>query len=118
MSIINGIKMYSAEDAEICLFGKVLRNEIDEDNKYLLVDIKSTITELLNYYLKNRYPLKSVGEIKRMVANKQMGEVTEDEWNNVINYLYEKDDIKQLKEKLMVIARKRFEKIKSEKRSK
>ena len=30
-NIINGIKIFSSEDSEICLFGKILRNEIEED---------------------------------------------------------------------------------------
>jgi hypothetical protein len=30
MSIVNGIKKYSHEDAEIATFGKILRNQCDE----------------------------------------------------------------------------------------
>ena len=34
-AIINGIKKYSKEDNEVCLFGKVLRNEIDEEFRFV-----------------------------------------------------------------------------------
>lgn len=30
-SIINGIKKYSKEDHQVALFGKILRNECDEE---------------------------------------------------------------------------------------
>jgi hypothetical protein len=30
-SIISAVKKYSKEDHEVCLFGKILRNECDED---------------------------------------------------------------------------------------
>jgi hypothetical protein len=31
MSIVNGIKKYGQDDAEIAAFGKMLRNELEED---------------------------------------------------------------------------------------
>ena len=30
MNIVNGIKNFGSEDAEVAIFGKILRNEIDE----------------------------------------------------------------------------------------
>jgi len=35
-SIINAIKMYSAEDNDICVFGKILRNECEEEFRIVL----------------------------------------------------------------------------------
>lgn len=46
-SIINGIKMYAAEDSDICLFGKILRNEIEEDYRNIFRKLKSSIFDLL-----------------------------------------------------------------------
>lgn len=51
-SIINGIKMYANEDSDICLFGKILRNEIEEDFRTIFKKLKSSIFDLLivSYY--------------------------------------------------------------------
>jgi len=34
-AIIAGIKRFSKEDADVCLFGKVLRNEVDEEFRFV-----------------------------------------------------------------------------------
>ncbi len=46
-AIIAGIKKYSREDADVCLFGKVLRNEIDEDFRFVQIALKETVHSLL-----------------------------------------------------------------------
>lgn len=45
--IINGIRQYSKDDPEICLFGKILRNEIDEESKFFLSKLKNSINDIL-----------------------------------------------------------------------
>jgi len=52
-SIINGIKLFSADDSDICLFGKILRNEIEEESRIVLQRLKITISDLLMvlYYI-------------------------------------------------------------------
>jgi hypothetical protein len=52
-SIINGIKMYSAEDNDICVFGKILRNECEEEFRLVLQKVKNTITDLLTVNKRN-----------------------------------------------------------------
>lgn len=55
-SMINGIKIYSGEDNDVCVFGKVnfnakikiLRNECEEEFRIVLQKVKNTILELLN----------------------------------------------------------------------
>jgi len=46
-SIINGIKQYSHEDSEICLFGKILRNEIDEEGRFVIMKLKYSMTDII-----------------------------------------------------------------------
>lgn len=46
-AIINGIKMYSSEDSDICLFSKILRNEIEEDYRTIFKKLKNSISDLL-----------------------------------------------------------------------
>ena len=46
-NIINGIKIFSSEDSEICLFGKILRNEIEEDARLIYSRLQQSILEYL-----------------------------------------------------------------------
>ncbi len=45
-SLINGIRKYSAEDNTVAVFGKILRNECDEEFVLLQNQAKNTIIEL------------------------------------------------------------------------
>lgn len=107
-SIVNGIRMYSAEDPEVCLFGKILRNELEEDARIVIIKLKSTISDLLSYFLKAKHPLKSNGEIKEIAISKQNSFILHDEWKGIINYLFENDEVKQLESKIMNFIRKKY----------
>ena len=70
-AIINAIKLYSNEDCEINLFGKILRNEQEEDSRLILIKLKSNISELLEYYYKKKHPLKPQKEINKIMSQKK-----------------------------------------------
>jgi len=55
-SIINAIKIYGSEDIEIYLFGKILRNELDEESRLILIKLQENISQLLEFYLKSKNP--------------------------------------------------------------
>ena len=78
-SIINAIKMYSSEDCDINLFGKILRNEQEEDSRLVIDNLKNNVSELLEYYLTNKNPFKSKTEIKKLLKNKKEGILLEEE---------------------------------------
>ncbi len=100
-SIINGIRMFSAEDPEICLFGKILRNELEEDSRFIIHKMKTTIAELLIYFLKAKFPLKITKEIKEIADEKMIGILNEDEWKGIIYNVYDKEDSDILNAKIM-----------------
>ena len=62
-NIINGIKNYSNIDSEVCLFGKILRNDLDESCQYIMPKIKKNLEVNMIKILKKEYPLKRVEEI-------------------------------------------------------
>ena len=90
-SIINGITQYSQTNSEVCLFGKILRNELEEESYQVYLKLKSTIYELLGYYYQTKYPYKSTKEIDRMLKEKQGSYLIEEEWKTLIKYLFPKD---------------------------
>jgi hypothetical protein len=99
-SIINAIRMYSVEDSEVLLFGKILRNEIEEEAISVISRLKKTIADLLTYLLKSKNPLKSSSEIKELCSSKINGNLTEEEWKSIIYCVYEKEDAKLLEMKI------------------
>eukprot|EP00758_Cryptobia_borreli_P006861 Tbor_TRINITY_DN5214_c5_g1::TRINITY_DN5214_c5_g1_i1::g.16083::m.16083 len=90
--IIKGIKKYSYEDNDISVFGKILRNEIDEEFRFVQRQLKETVHELLRVHIKGKYPLKCDDEINNIIKNKIKGFLYEDEWIDIIKYMYNNDD--------------------------
>ena len=50
-AIINGIKKYSKENSEVCLFGKVLRNELEEEEILIISKLKNSISDFLYFII-------------------------------------------------------------------
>jgi hypothetical protein len=106
--IINGIRMFSPEDSEVCLFGKILRNEIEEDSRIVIGKLKSTIYELLIYYLKAKNPLKTNSDIKEMANAKMNGFLNDEEWKGIVRYLFENDDSLLIESKINEYIKKKY----------
>ena len=53
INIYNGIKLYSKENGEICLFGLLLRNELDENSIQILKKIKESVKKLIKEFIEN-----------------------------------------------------------------
>jgi len=51
------------EDHEITLFGKILKNECDEEFRFIQMHVKETIQNILKMILREKHHLKSEGEI-------------------------------------------------------
>ena len=107
-NIINGIKIFSSEDSEICLFGKILRNEIEEDARMIYSDVQKSILEYLNYYIKRKNHYISAKEISKILKEKKRGSLSEEEWKEVINYLYNEEHAKILEERISEVIQKKY----------
>ena len=105
-SIIYAIKTYSNEDAEVYLFGKILRNELDEESRFILIKLQENISQLLEFYLKSKNPLKSQSEIRKSLNEKKNGILTEEEWKGIIFYLYNEDEGNILEKKIISFIQK------------
>ena len=110
-SIINAIKIYSNEDCDINLFGKILRNEQEEDSRLVIENLKSNISELLEFYLKSKNPFKSKMDIKKMLEIKKDGYLNEEEWKGIINYIYSPEDAEIIQNKIINFIQIQNEKI-------
>ena len=110
-SIINAIKMYSNEDCDINLFGKILRNEQEEDSRLVIENLKNNISELLEYYLRSKNPFKSRMDIKKRLERKKDGFLNEEEWKGIINYIYAPEDAQKLENKIINFIQTQNEKV-------
>lgn len=91
-AIITGIKTYSAEDNDVAVFGKILRNECDEEFRFVQNQVKETVNELLRIQIKNKFPLKPANEINKILEDRVQGLILEDEWCEIVKYMYNEAD--------------------------
>ena len=101
-AIINGIKKFSKENSEVCLFGKILRNELEEEEILIVSKLKTAISQFLTLYFQNKFPLKNKGDIDQMVNKAKLSSLTEEQWSNIINYIFasNENDLINLNEKI------------------
>lgn len=91
--LIRSIELYSKEDNNIKIFLKIFRNEIEEDYRYVQYELLKSINDLTLVQLMGRHPTKSQESIKEMLKEKiASGIIYEDEWKDMINYLYNESD--------------------------
>ena len=105
-NIINGIKTFSSEDTEVCLFGKILRNELEEDARLFLPMLKTNVNNLLVMILKRKFPLKLMDDITYLKNNKINSTLTSDECREIIYNLYDEQDAGFLENKINEIIQK------------
>eukprot|EP00658_Telonema_sp_P-2_P031813 TRINITY_DN23726_c0_g1_i9.p1 TRINITY_DN23726_c0_g1~~TRINITY_DN23726_c0_g1_i9.p1 ORF type:complete len:153 (-),score=59.30 TRINITY_DN23726_c0_g1_i9:187-645(-) len=91
-AVIQGIKKFSPEDNDVAVFGKILRNEVDEEFRFVQRQLKETVHELLRVYVKGKLPLKSDEEINGIVKKKTTGNLLEEEWIDIVKYMYNSED--------------------------
>ena len=93
-AIICGIKKYSKEDHEVALFGKILRNECDEEFRFIQATVKDTVFALLKALLKEKFPTKSEDMVQHLVDQITGGNIELQYWKKIIEKMYDDDDYK------------------------
>ena len=91
-AIINGVKTYIKEEHEVALFAKILKNECDEDFRFIQVHVKETLLNLVKVMLKGKYSLKSEKEIQRMLDAIEKGKIEDWMWLKILEKMYEERD--------------------------
>lgn len=103
-AIVNSVKQYARENVDVSLFGKMLRNDLEEDYRLIYFKLKSTLFELLVYYLKTKFPYKSSTDINELAKTKIKGVLSQEEWNAIIYFLYDDSDAKAIEQSILKIA--------------
>ena len=79
-AVIKAVNKYHEIDNDVAVFGKILRNEVDEEFRFVQKQLKDTVVELLRVYLKGKMPMKTDIAINRILKKRLFGFVEEDEW--------------------------------------
>jgi hypothetical protein len=61
-------------------FGKVLRNQVDEEFRDQQVAMKASLTNHMRQVLRERYTTKTQGDLNRMLADLESGRTMVDHW--------------------------------------
>ena len=85
INILSSIKAFSKINGEVCLFGLILRNELDEGSIDIMFKIKDTLYSILNPLYK--YDNEMINNIK---CNKDF--MKENEWIILTQILYNNDN--------------------------
>ncbi len=92
-NLLKALDIYSIEDNEVSVFQKIFRNEIEEDFRYVQNELLKSIKELTMVNIMGRNPLKDSQHLQQLLENKiNTGYIYEDEWNDMIHYLYNTSD--------------------------
>ena len=110
-AIIDAIKIYSKEDCDINLFGKILRNEQEEGSRLVLIKLKESIASLLEYFYKLRNEYKPQKDVNKEMKEKKKGLLSKEEWSEIIQYIYNEEDAQIIEIKIMNFIKEQNEKI-------
>lgn len=100
-ALINGIQLHYNEDHEVTLFGKILKNECDEEFRFIQMHVKDTLNNLLKVLLKDKYPFKGENDINKMLDLIQQGIIEEWMWRRIIEKMYDPQDSQVLEERFL-----------------
>ena len=103
-AIINGVRAYSKDDHEVALFAKVLKNECDEEFRYIQVHVRNTLEQVLKAVYRDRYPLKPEKDLNLIVdklkKHNGTGQLEEATWKKLIIKMYDEQDGSNLIQKV------------------
>lgn len=91
-ALINGVKTYIHEEHDAALFAKILKNECDEEFRFIQQHVKDTLINLVRVMLRDKYPLKSETHIAQLLENIQNGRIEEAMWTKIVEKMYEDED--------------------------
>lgn len=102
-AIINGLKTFIKEDHDVALFGKILKNECDEEFRFIQMHVKETLVSLLKVLLKDKNPFKSESEIAKLVERVQNGNMEDWMWRKIIEKMYDPKDFEILENRFLLL---------------
>ena len=79
-----------------------------KSNRHRFANSKFFFLKKIQFYLKGKFPLKSNGDIKDLVSQKNNGFLIEEEWKEIIFYMYEQEDANYLYSKMVEHIKRKY----------
>ncbi|GMH94408.1 hypothetical protein TL16_g12900 [Triparma laevis f. inornata] len=105
-AVIKAVNSFHLQENTVAVFGKILRNEIDEEFRFVQKQLKDTVMDLLRVHLKAKHVRKPDDFIHSLAENIEGGVIAVEEWTDIIQYMYNEDDATALGVMLADAARK------------
>ncbi|KAG9391616.1 EF-hand calcium-binding domain [Carpediemonas membranifera] len=103
-SIRQAIAQHESADLDVAVFARIMRNEIDEQFKTVLDDLKSTVKELLRALIAQKLNTKpGTDAVSARLSQKMKGLLTKEEWTSIVKYLYRAEDVPAIVEGVITI---------------
>lgn len=91
--LLQALEQYVHEDNEVSVFQKMFRNEIEEDFRLVQAELNKAIRDLTMVQIMGRNPTKDQPTLQNLLEQKlTSGFIYEDEWTDMINYMYHESD--------------------------
>ncbi|KAG2781329.1 hypothetical protein PC129_g12297 [Phytophthora cactorum] len=87
---------FARRENDAAVFVALLRNRLDEGFLEIKKKLQSALIELLRAFFSAKYPVKQGKAIAALVQSRIDGLLHEEEWRNVLTYLYEPQDSAKL----------------------
>lgn len=101
IAIVNGVCKHSGDDHEVYLFGKIIKNECDEEFRFIQMHVKDTLFNLLKVLFKDKFPFKGEMEVMKMLEQTHNGFIEEWMWRKIIEKMYDPMDADILEQKFL-----------------
>ncbi|KAL0019436.1 hypothetical protein WJX79_008265 [Trebouxia sp. C0005] len=92
-SILAAVEHFSPLDAQTALFGKVLRNEVEEEFEETQLRVKTTASSLLQSILQARHPLMPDDSMAELLRRHLKGTLPEELWKEVVQGFCKPKDV-------------------------
>jgi len=104
-SIIAGVKTYLRQDHAVTLFAKILKNECDEEFRFIQSHVSDTISQLVKVAFRDKFPSKSELEISRLTDQTLSGKIDEWIWVRILDRMFDEDDCRLLAEEVKALTK-------------
>mmetsp|Transcript_7098 Transcript_7098/g.12989 ORF Transcript_7098/g.12989 Transcript_7098/m.12989 type:complete len:521 (+) Transcript_7098:33-1595(+) len=95
-SVFKAVAKFEGDDSEVSTFGHILRHEVDEEFRLVQDQVKQSVSELLRQQIKTKYPYMGEAQVKGTLHEKLGGDLFEEDWVNVLRYMYNENDVEYL----------------------
>jgi len=102
---LQAIESYCEMDNDVAVFQKIFRNEVEEDFRLIQKELLKSIRDLCMAKIMERNPNKDQPTLQAMLENMvSSGTIFEDDWREMVNYLYNESDSTALCRELRRLA--------------